>query len=264
MTFAKCWVWPDQTFKWLFTICFNTLNRFCGSKFFMLRQLFVKDRNFQAWKFDFLLLLNDDVNFSSTPLIENLLRCKRSHITPGLKDIHCLPVKRRMQFKVLTLVYTGSHVFAPDYISNLLVNYQPSPDQFNHLACPHVQAIWLQECAPPRTAILRTGGMLCSFKLKTLIPFLLLRFSIDFFRLEFDCYRTFSFDSFGTLCVAMDFIIRIFYVHFNYSFVVAMWSTEIIFMDTALCKKFVYYMLCFRWFSVRFLKKNNKKTYKKH
>ena len=43
------------------------------------------------------------------------------HITPVLKELHWLPVKCRVDFKILLLVYKGLNGMAPKYISDMLV-----------------------------------------------------------------------------------------------------------------------------------------------
>ncbi|XP_033997504.1 uncharacterized protein LOC117491563 [Trematomus bernacchii] len=48
------------------------------------------------------------------------------HITPTLLHLHWLPVKSRIQYKLLLLTYTSLHSLAPAYISDLLQPYTPS------------------------------------------------------------------------------------------------------------------------------------------
>ena len=50
---------------------------------------------------------------------------KFDHITPILKDLHWLPVRERINFKLLLLTWKAINGLAPSYISNLLVPYQP-------------------------------------------------------------------------------------------------------------------------------------------
>jgi len=50
---------------------------------------------------------------------------RQSHITPILKDLHWLPVKYRVQFKILMHTYKALHEEAPRYISDTLAVYQP-------------------------------------------------------------------------------------------------------------------------------------------
>ena len=51
---------------------------------------------------------------------------KHDHITPVLKDLHWLPVRCRINFKILLLVFKALRGKAPVYITNLLTPYQPS------------------------------------------------------------------------------------------------------------------------------------------
>lgn len=53
------------------------------------------------------------------------LSSKRSHITPILQNLHWLPVKERIIFKILLLVYHILNGTAPDYNKSLLRQYQP-------------------------------------------------------------------------------------------------------------------------------------------
>ncbi len=41
------------------------------------------------------------------------------HITPTLKDLHWLPVKFRIDFKILLIVFKALHGLAPDYSLSL-------------------------------------------------------------------------------------------------------------------------------------------------
>ena len=50
----------------------------------------------------------------------------REHITPLLISLHWLPVRARIEYKVLLLVYKALHGLAPDYLCQLLKMYQPS------------------------------------------------------------------------------------------------------------------------------------------
>ena len=50
---------------------------------------------------------------------------KYEHITPVLIKLHWLPIKFRIQFKVLLLVYKALNGLAPKYIKELLVPYKP-------------------------------------------------------------------------------------------------------------------------------------------
>ena len=49
---------------------------------------------------------------------------KHEHITPVLCALHWLPVNKRIEYKVLLLTYKALHHQAPDYIKDLLSDYQ--------------------------------------------------------------------------------------------------------------------------------------------
>ena len=48
---------------------------------------------------------------------------KFSHITDILKDLHWLPIRQRITFKILLLTYQAYHNTAPDYICELITPY---------------------------------------------------------------------------------------------------------------------------------------------
>jgi len=52
--------------------------------------------------------------------------CKHEHITPILASLHWLPVRFMVDFKILLLVYKCLNNLAPLYLSELLVQYNPS------------------------------------------------------------------------------------------------------------------------------------------
>ena len=47
-------------------------------------------------------------------------------ITPVLKELHWLPVKQRIIFKILLFTYKAQNALVPQYISDFLVQYKPS------------------------------------------------------------------------------------------------------------------------------------------
>ena len=51
---------------------------------------------------------------------------KHHHITPVLHELHWLPVRKRVVFKVLLLTYKALHGLAPKYISELLTEHKPT------------------------------------------------------------------------------------------------------------------------------------------
>ena len=51
---------------------------------------------------------------------------RRDHITPVLASLHWLPIKWRIDFKILLLTYKALHGCAPSYIVDLITPYKPS------------------------------------------------------------------------------------------------------------------------------------------
>ena len=51
---------------------------------------------------------------------------KRDHITPVLRNLHWLPIKARVEYKTLNLVFKCLHNLAPEYLSELLQPYTPT------------------------------------------------------------------------------------------------------------------------------------------
>ena len=51
---------------------------------------------------------------------------KYSHITPVLNQLHWLPIEKRIQFKIITLIYECLHNMAPDYLSENIRKYIPA------------------------------------------------------------------------------------------------------------------------------------------
>ena len=61
---------------------------------------------------------------NATRLILN--KSKRDHVTPLLKELHWLPVKYRIQYKLATLAFRHFDGILPPYLSSSLCTYQPS------------------------------------------------------------------------------------------------------------------------------------------
>ena len=53
------------------------------------------------------------------------LSCKYDHITPILHELHWLPVKYRIIYKILLLTYKCLHGMGPIYLQELLKEYKP-------------------------------------------------------------------------------------------------------------------------------------------
>ena len=49
---------------------------------------------------------------------------KFEHITPALQQLHWLPIKYRIQLKIMTVVYKTVHNAAPEYICDLIESKQ--------------------------------------------------------------------------------------------------------------------------------------------
>ncbi|XP_056626279.1 uncharacterized protein LOC130438398 [Triplophysa dalaica] len=55
-----------------------------------------------------------------------LTRTKKfEHITPVLSTLHWLPIKHRINFKILLITYKALHGLAPQYLNELLLYYRP-------------------------------------------------------------------------------------------------------------------------------------------
>uniref|UniRef100_A0A3P9LR34 Reverse transcriptase domain-containing protein n=2 Tax=Oryzias latipes TaxID=8090 RepID=A0A3P9LR34_ORYLA len=50
----------------------------------------------------------------------------REHITPVLKSLHWLPVRFRIDFKILLMVYKCFYGLGPSYLNDILLKYEPS------------------------------------------------------------------------------------------------------------------------------------------
>ena len=51
---------------------------------------------------------------------------KYEHITPVLRELHWLPIEKRVVYKTLLLVFKAIHKLAPIYIQELIEDYTPS------------------------------------------------------------------------------------------------------------------------------------------
>ena len=49
-----------------------------------------------------------------------------SHITPVLKELHWLPIKFRIEYKIIMMTFKALNGLAPQYIEDLVTKYQPS------------------------------------------------------------------------------------------------------------------------------------------
>ena len=51
---------------------------------------------------------------------------KHDHITAVLIDLHWLPIKQQIEYKLLLLTFRSLHGLAASYITDLLIRYQPT------------------------------------------------------------------------------------------------------------------------------------------
>ena len=51
---------------------------------------------------------------------------KYDSITPILRNLHWLPVHKRIQFKLIVFAFECFHRVAPEYLSELLISYKPT------------------------------------------------------------------------------------------------------------------------------------------
>ena len=75
---------------------------------------------------DSLKLCYPRCNESRTQLLAWCLTGRREHITPVPKELHWLPVRQQISFKVLVLTYQALYGTAPQYMTDLLSRYQPT------------------------------------------------------------------------------------------------------------------------------------------
>ena len=50
---------------------------------------------------------------------------KRNHVTPLLKELHWLPIKARIEYKIATMCFKALNGTSPSYISDLVSPYEP-------------------------------------------------------------------------------------------------------------------------------------------
>ena len=80
------------------------------------------------------------VQKAATRLISN--KTKFQHISTVMKDLHWLPVKKRIEYKILVLTFKCVHNLAPAYLTELLhnrINKRTRADNNNLLVVPKVK-----------------------------------------------------------------------------------------------------------------------------
>ena len=54
--------------------------------------------------------------------------CRRDHISPVLADVHWLPIRARITYKIATLVFKMPELKQPMYLAELIEDYKPARD----------------------------------------------------------------------------------------------------------------------------------------
>jgi len=75
---------------------------------------------------------------------------RRDHITPVLRDLHWLPVRRRVDYKLALLVYKSLHGLVPSYLADDCI--LATSDKFRH----HLRSADVDTCIVP-SSVLATG-----------------------------------------------------------------------------------------------------------
>ena len=57
---------------------------------------------------------------------------KFDHVTPLFRQLHWLPISKRITFKVLLLVYKSLNDMGPIYLRDLLIYYKPKREGLRH------------------------------------------------------------------------------------------------------------------------------------
>ena len=65
------------------------------------------------------------IQHSAARIIMCIKRHDRQSITAVLRHLHWLPVKWRINYKIVVLVFRALHGLAPAYVSTLIMPYQP-------------------------------------------------------------------------------------------------------------------------------------------
>ncbi len=60
---------------------------------------------------------------------------RHEHITPALVELHWLPVRQRIVYKILLITYKALHDMAPEFITNLIQRYVPTRSLRSASAC---------------------------------------------------------------------------------------------------------------------------------
>ena len=64
--------------------------------------------------------------YSAARIVYRIPKYSRTHITPYLKILHWLPITQRIQYKIILPTHLATHRNKPDYLTDLLTDYNPS------------------------------------------------------------------------------------------------------------------------------------------
>ena len=107
-----------------------------------------------------ILMLVPDVDIKHMQLVQNIAaklvlgKSKSNSSSQCLRELHWLPIKQRIQYKILCLVHKCLDCKAPKYLQDLLVHY-PYEERRRGLQCEFQQARRLVE---PRTKLKNFGA----------------------------------------------------------------------------------------------------------
>ena len=116
--------------------CYFHIRQISTIRKFMIQETVVKLVScFVLRSLDYCNSLLEDFPTESINKLQNVQNCaarlvlgirKREHTTPGLKNLHWLPIYQRIQYKLSLLCYKSFKSLLPSYLSDLLSPYTVS------------------------------------------------------------------------------------------------------------------------------------------
>ena len=68
----------------------------------------------------------NSLQYSAARTIFRIKKYSRIHMTPYLKSLHWLPISQRINYKILLLTHHATHNNKPEYLTELLTEYNSS------------------------------------------------------------------------------------------------------------------------------------------